>query len=238
MAAVEKQKITCCLCGIGKCTKLGPIVTNEGYAVHVTCMIYSSGVWVRSSSPQPMFAKNSAGLIVCNDKFRPHTMGFGEVVERSRPCSSCSLKNASLYCSVTGCNKSYHIPCALTEKGKTFIFHAKMVYHADEGLSDSFHLGVLRSGRFLVCSNHNEWEENLTWKLVQSHITGDPELLNAISIDFDLLPESIQIAVSTMTQLSIVNPKSNAFACKYMIIQGNMYMSWRCRGCISYFYLT
>ena len=224
MAAVDKANIICCLCGTRKSPTLGSLVINEGLPVHVTCMVYSSDVWVRSSSPEPMFTKNSAGLTVCNSKFRPHTQGFKDVMKKSRLCSCCGHQNASLHCTVVGCNKSYHIPCALAEKGKTFIFHAKMVYHPDEVLPHISRKGALRSGRFLVCSNHDEWEENHYWKSLLSYITEDPELLHAISIDVDLLPEKYQIAVSALISLSIVNPKSNLFACKYMRILVSMYV--------------
>ena len=224
MAAVDKSNIMCCLCGTRKSPVLGSLVTNEGLSVHVTCMVYSSDVWVRSSSSEPMFTKNSAGLTVCNSKFRPYTLGFGKVMKKSRPCSCCGHQNASLHCSVVGCNKSYHMPCALAEKGETFIFHAKMVYYPDDVIPDIPRKGALRPGRFLVCSNHDEWEENHSWKSLLSYIIEDPELRHAISIDVDLLPEKHQIAVSTLTQLSIVNPKSNSFACKYIRVLISMYV--------------
>ena len=220
MEANGRQKVTVChLCKGGKSEILGRILTNEGLPVHVLCMVFCSGVSVRPSTIETMFALNSNGAVICNKNYRPGTMRFGIFAERSRTCYSCNNPLATFHCSVPGCDKSVHMPCALSEKekGRSFIFHSKMVHHPTEESASGGTLGVVRSDRFLICSNHQEWEDSLTWKCLKNYISVSSELLNAISIDVDALPVNIQIAVSITSQLAIFNPSSNKGECKYSV---------------------
>ena len=208
----------CSLCGLEKKASLGPLVTNQGMVVHILCMVYSNGVWERPSILAPMFLKTADGSTICNSKYRPETMRFNEVKMRSKPCHSCFQEHASLHCSRTDCNNSYHIPCAISSKRTSYIFHAKMVYYPDEELTDAAIVGVVRSGRFFVCGQHPQWDHVPLWISLRKHITEDPDLFNDISIDVDCLPQHIQIAVSKICQLLVFNPEANIDACENIVV--------------------
>jgi hypothetical protein len=205
----------CLLCGIEQNDSLGLLVLNERITVHVACMAYSTGVWYRSDTEESMFIPGPDNRVIFNKKCRPHTVGFGDAVAKSQLCCACNNRHATLRCSRVGCNKSFHIPCAIAAKGKSFIFHAKMVFFGEEKLLNGSAIGVLRSGRFLVCRHHTEWDRNPIWNRLQSYISERPALVNAISIDVDALPPNLQIAVSKASQMSIFSPEENRDASKF-----------------------
>ena len=208
---------SCELCGIGEDQSLGPLVKNEKITVHVACMVYTTGVWVRSASGQPIFLPRSDvdSTVLFNYDCVPRTFGFGDAVKNAQLCHKCNKPDATLRCCRVGCNKSFHIPCAIAAKGYSFIFEAKMVYYADEELHGATVPGVLRSGRFLLCRHHADWDRNPIWSCLQSYLSTKPAFVNTISVDVDTLPENLQIAVSKASQMSIFNPVTNQRACEY-----------------------
>ena len=208
---------SCELCGIGDDPSLGPLVKNEKITVHVACMVYTTGVWVRSASSQPIFfpRADANSTVLFNYDCIPRTFGFCEAVTNSQLCYKCNKPHATIKCCRVGCNKSFHIPCVLASKGKSFIFEAKMVYYADEELHGATVPGVLRSGRFLLCRHHGDWDRNKIWSCLQTYLSTKPAYVDSISVDVDTLPENLQIAVSKASQMSIFSPDTNQRACKY-----------------------
>ncbi|XP_036427359.1 uncharacterized protein phf11 isoform X2 [Colossoma macropomum] len=108
--------VRCILCNLADENETtGPLSSKGGISAHQNCLIFSSGIYCKSS---PSF-DDLFGFDV-NDVRKEYIRG------RKLRCHRCGKKGATAGCEMSRCKRSYHYPCAIED-------HARAVEKVSKG---------------------------------------------------------------------------------------------------------